>query len=182
MKNTKQMEREVHTILNTIKRQGGLPRGHSGGTCKTNTAMCVEAVITLATENVTKDTILELALDSPVCVMEEIRMLSIRLNDAKWSSPYCRGEGMKRLAIAQLGSKEIDFDKWMKSFKERVKKHNIKFRDEKLDQSYNDFYDIQDFIRDNHSNNTLANIAEDMVQTLIEFDCPGTKFLHLIKE
>jgi hypothetical protein len=63
--------------------------------------MCVEAAISYA-----------LGLkhsDDPGCVMESLRRLKIRLNDSSyWTSNKARAEGLRRLAIAQLGSKGMD--------------------------------------------------------------------------
>ena len=42
--------------------------------------------------------------DEPTCVSPALRALKIKLNDSKWSSPAARAGGMRRLAIAQLGS------------------------------------------------------------------------------
>ena len=59
--------------------------------------MCVEAAVCYA-----------LGLphgDDPGCVSPALRRLKIRLNDAaRWSSPMARAAGLRRLAIAQLGS------------------------------------------------------------------------------
>jgi hypothetical protein len=63
--------------------------------------MCVEAAISYA-----------LGLDhgdDPGCVMESLRRLKVRLNDSgRWTSNKARAEGLRRLAIAQLGSKGMD--------------------------------------------------------------------------
>jgi hypothetical protein len=63
--------------------------------------MCVEAAISYA-----------LGLDhgdDPGCVMQSLRHLKIRLNDSdRWTSNKARAEGLRRLAIAQLGSKGMD--------------------------------------------------------------------------
>jgi hypothetical protein len=60
--------------------------------------MCVEGAISYA-----------LGLphsDDPGCVIEPLRRLKIRLNDSnRWTSNKARAEGLRRLAIAQLGSK-----------------------------------------------------------------------------
>ena len=63
--------------------------------------MCVEAAICYA---------LDLPhSDDPGCVMGGLRRLKILLNDSRWSSNKARAEGLRRLAIAQLGSKgEVD--------------------------------------------------------------------------
>ncbi len=63
-------------------------------------SMCVEAAVCLA-----------LGLphgDDPPCVGYSLRAYKIRLNDSDWSTPAARAKGMRRLAIAQLGSNLID--------------------------------------------------------------------------
>jgi len=42
--------------------------------------------------------------DQPSCVSPALRQLKIRLNDARWSSDVARSRGLRRLALAQLGS------------------------------------------------------------------------------
>lgn len=61
--------------------------------------MCVQAVVCCA-----------LGLphgDDPGCVAEWLRCLMIQLNDAAWSSPHARARGLRRAALAQLGSKGV---------------------------------------------------------------------------
>lgn len=73
--------------------------------------MCVEAVVSVVTQNQ--------LTDMPVCVATSIRDLAIILNDSKWSSNQARAEGLRRFAIAQLGTYEkID----EKEFSRRVAK------------------------------------------------------------
>ncbi|WP_293811300.1 hypothetical protein [uncultured Bosea sp.] len=60
--------------------------------------MCVEAAISYA-----------LGLphsDDPQCVNSAVRSFVIHLNDVAWSSTAARAAGMRRLAIAQLGTRE----------------------------------------------------------------------------
>ena len=62
--------------------------------------MCVEAAVCFA-----------LGLphgDNPPCVGRAVRAYKIRLNDSRWSSDMARAKGMRRVAIAQLGSNQID--------------------------------------------------------------------------
>jgi hypothetical protein len=62
--------------------------------------MCVEAAVCYA-----------LGLphgDLPPCVGDAVRTFKIRLNDARWSSNQARARGMRKLAIAHLGSDTID--------------------------------------------------------------------------
>jgi hypothetical protein len=46
--------------------------------------------------------------DNPTCVGYAVRAFKIRLNDSCWSSDKARTQGMRKLAIAQLGSDTID--------------------------------------------------------------------------
>lgn len=54
--------------------------------------------------------------DKPTCVLADIRNLKIALNDKSWSSNVARARGLRRLAVAQLGSTELD----AKKFRERI--------------------------------------------------------------
>ena len=74
--------------------------------------MCVEAAINYALGSPHGD--------QPKCgakdvVAQTLRRLKIRLNDAKWSSDQARTKGLRRLALAQLGSAgvldEVEFAK-----------------------------------------------------------------------
>jgi len=46
--------------------------------------------------------------DSPPCVSPAVRTFKIALNDSHWSSPMARANGLRRIAVAQLGSNAID--------------------------------------------------------------------------
>jgi hypothetical protein len=46
--------------------------------------------------------------DRPPCVGSEVRVFKICLNDSGWSSDMARSAGMRKLAIAQLGSDNLD--------------------------------------------------------------------------
>lgn len=58
--------------------------------------------------------------DKPTCVGSAVRAFKIRLNDAKWSSVAKRTEGLRKLAIAQLGSEEIDQTKFVRIVAEQT--------------------------------------------------------------
>lgn len=63
--------------------------------------MCVEAAVCYALG--------EPHGDNPSCVGDAVRAYKIRLNDARgWNSNASRAAGMRRIAIAQLGSNKID--------------------------------------------------------------------------
>ena len=61
--------------------------------------MCVEAAISYALG--------EPHSDGPSCVDPVVRNAKIILNDASWSSTQARASGMRRVAIAQLGSRGV---------------------------------------------------------------------------
>ena len=62
--------------------------------------MCIEAAVCFALGQPHGD--------QPVCVGAAVRAYKIRINDAYWSSNEARAKGMRRVAIAQLGSDKID--------------------------------------------------------------------------
>ena len=65
--------------------------------------MCVEAAVCYA---------LDLPHgDDPACVSRALRALKISLNDRAWSSKKARAAGLRRLAVAQLGSRDHLDDK-----------------------------------------------------------------------
>jgi hypothetical protein len=76
--------------------------------------MCVEAAVCYA-----------LGLphgDDPGCVAPSLRALKIRLNDSSWSSKQARAKGLRRLAVAQLGSK---YNLNEKEFRRRLVDHAL---------------------------------------------------------
>jgi hypothetical protein len=77
--------------------------------------MCVEAAVCYA-----------LGLphsDDPQCVSPALRRLKINLNDKDWSSNEARSKGLRRLALAQLGSKDALDEK---EFAKRVAELSIR--------------------------------------------------------
>jgi len=106
MKITKKLVKEIDRLLSF-----GLVRGL--GKPKPG-KMCVEALIckVLGEEH----------SDSPSCVALAVKEFKIILNDACWSSNMARAEGIRDLAIAQLGSINIDTYK----FNNIVAKETIK--------------------------------------------------------
>jgi hypothetical protein len=67
--------------------------------------MCVEAAVCYA--------IGQKHDDDPVCVHDDVRSLKIDMNDSlAWSDDKARARGMRRLAIAQLGTTSMDIDKF----------------------------------------------------------------------
>ena len=60
--------------------------------------------------------------DRPTCVGSAVRVFDIAINDAPWSSNEARAKGMRREAIAKLGSDSID----QAAFVSYVALHTIK--------------------------------------------------------
>lgn len=110
--------------------------------------MCIEAVVNFA-----------LGLphsDNPPCIGEEIRKVKIALNDCDWSSNDARGKGMRKLAVAQLGSNELNQEEFLKLFRLKstqkilpflIQEHynSLKEKDEKLLEYKNKFEQLQQF-------------------------------------
>jgi hypothetical protein len=116
--------------------------------------MCVEAAVCYA-----------LGLphsDAPPCVDAEVRSRKISLNDRPgWRNKKNRAAGMRRLAVAQLGTgNNPHFDS-------------------------NEFCLLATPIAERAYQpgcgrpEVLAEIAEELVQLLIKMEAPGTKFLDL---
>ena len=89
---TKELIDEIHLALDKGLTKGlGVP---------VEGQMCVEALICF-----------KLGLphsDQPSCVHKEVIQAKIALNDCLWSSNKTRAEGMRKLAIAQLGSSHFE--------------------------------------------------------------------------
>lgn len=79
--------------------------------------------------------------DNPPCVGKEVRKAKITLNDCDWSSNQARANGMRKLAIAQLGSNQINQKDFVKTLLLRstqrilpflIQKHYEQCKDKKL--------------------------------------------------
>ncbi len=59
--------------------------------------------------------------DDPECVEPAIRLFKISLNDRGWSSPAARAKGLRRIGIAQLGSRgTVDGNEFVTRLAEKV--------------------------------------------------------------
>jgi hypothetical protein len=84
-----------------------LGRGLCSGVGDRDGQMCIEAAVCA---------VLDLPHgDDPGCVAESVRAFKIKLNDCEWSSPQARADGLRKLGLAQLGSKgvvnDVEFSK-----------------------------------------------------------------------
>ena len=79
--------------------------------------MCVEAAVCCA-----------LGLphsDDPPCVGKSVREFKISLNDSDWSSDMARAKGLRRLAIAQLGSDALNQTEFVTNLQRAVIKYVV---------------------------------------------------------
>jgi hypothetical protein len=103
--------------------------------------------------------------DEPTCVGSAVRSYKIRINDSQWTSDKARADGMRRVAIAQLGSESID----QLVFAKRVAVLNIQkvlakaFRYAEMEveakecEAFNNFYGIKEFAKKIKAKTDIAN-------------------------
>jgi hypothetical protein len=138
--------------------------------------------------------------DDPGCVSAAVRSLKIRLNDSRWSSNKARAEGLRRLAIAQLGSKgaidDNDFAKRvarmtiqtvvpqaLRSAAKRLTGEHptkllalaLKCEEQPTEANAREAKAAADAAADDP---LLATFAENIVQILIEMKAPGCAWLE----
>jgi hypothetical protein len=154
-------------------------------------SMCVEAVVSyLTTGNPNSDT--------PACVDEELRGFKIKLNDATiWMNNKARGRGLRRIAIAQLGTKSKEYDFSSSHFfaqlrdaaARRLAPHikdcdSLAKAEERASHctSVGVLQNVVDFIcgypcSDKRKQKVFMQLIEDCVQILIKMKTPGSKYL-----
>jgi len=103
---TKELVRKINQILDK-----GLVNGLG---VATPGKFCVEAAICYALG--------ERHDDKPSCVNPYIADFKIELNDCQWSSNKARAEGLRKLAIAQLGSKKFSRKEFLEKTEEKCKR------------------------------------------------------------
>lgn len=167
--------------------------------------MCVEAAVSFAMG--------EEFSDGPTCVEEFVRQLKISLNDYRgWKSSASRAAGLRRVAIAQLGSiGVVKYEAFRESLKQELfktlilpvaakpsvpgKVYNLLsdfmqlcLHDE-FSYSFEDCVDeVMDMLIGFYGANqldvegTLCEIAECAVQALKTCKSPGCKYLYLTEK
>lgn len=161
--------------------------------------MCVEAAICYA-----------LGLphgDNPRCVHHAIRSYKIFINDLDWSSEKVRARGMRRAAIAQLGSSDINGKEWKMEVARLLKANrlvsliekHVKQGAEWAEWKFSDSFDKIDTLSDlltaldlfclrNYKkhprmvNHLLRIAAEACVEACINFKTQGSKWLDLTEK
>lgn len=150
--------------------------------------MCVEAAVAYASG--------EPHGDCPSCVHPDLRSIKIEMNDTGgWANDLSRARGMRRLAIAQLGSiGRFKLDRFQKLLPKIVLEYAAKHapRDVfELPAFWSNFEDRTDYCSPYMldgvlveafgwpADRALYEAAELCVQVLIKMRMPGTKFLNL---
>lgn len=163
--------------------------------------MCVEAAVCYAMG--------EDHGDNPLCVHYDVRDFKVHLNDTDgWKSKKSRAAGLRRVAIAQLGTVDhTSGDSFLEEYKSYLdKKYLIPKCHQLVDDGEfdllselasamnNGFGIIEDVIeyvtrcmtlkeicQSNSMEKFLCALAEDAVQVLIKLKSPGSKYLYLTK-
>ena len=135
--------------------------------------------------------------DEPTCVSPALRRLKIRLNDASWSSNAARAKGLRRLALAQLGSADGLDDQ---VFRGRVVEMTIRravpvaLREAaRRNPAHADALEAAavrceregtcasaDYAASAARDRVLADYAEWVVEILIDLKAPGCQWLYLV--
>jgi len=159
--------------------------------------MCVEAAVNYAMGRNHSD--------APPCVGPQPRDAKIELNDKEWSSAKARANGLLAIAVAQLGSNTVSGAKFVKAFKDSLRKKVIdpciKKIKEKDSIEYISLSIAMDRFNREKSGDGLVNRAINVMALLGEVqdaelkliaDCildalkavksPGVKYLGLINE
>lgn len=118
---------------------------------------------------------------SILCISELIRQFGIRLNDQDgWNSDHDRAEGLKRFAIAELGSAKIDsyvfFDELAGKLG-TISARGFSTRDYSIIGEF--MAAGPDSMSKNDKLTTLANAAAEVLK---EMETEGSKFLYLVDE
>lgn len=117
------------------------------------------------------------------CVREDIRTFGIHLNDEKgWRDEKARAEGLKRFAIAELGSSEV----WPSKFYEKLAVRLASMSDRDPEEFSHDAGIINDFVSWSIGgmtrNDKLTRVANAAADVLMELGTEGSQFLYLIDE
>ncbi len=146
--------------------------------------------------------------DRPTCVSPALRALKITLNDAGWSSSEARAKGLRRLAVVQLGSRNVLDDKEFAkrvatlaiktcvprapraaaSWHPQANPHKQKLLDEADKCAREGTQEAAERAAEAaaaaarsaaRADAELALFAEDVVQLLVDMKAPGAKWLAL---
>jgi hypothetical protein len=129
--------------------------------------MCVEAAVCFALD--------EPHGDNPSCVSPVVRALKTRLNDSHWSSDTARAKGMRRVAIAQLGTRNTIDDR---EFAKRIAPSGVEPLTDMVRHAAWKVHTAAG-LQMASADKILSDFAEKIVQILIELKSPGCQWLYL---
>ena len=136
--------------------------------------MCVEAAVNYA-----------MGLphgDNPSCVGSAVRAFKIALNDAPWSSPQARAKGMRKLAIAQLGSGRIDQVDFANRLVQEALRVTVPYAESAAEYAAKCAARCAAKYAAESSDEALVLLAGLALDVLIEMKSPGCQFLFLTDE
>jgi hypothetical protein len=131
---------------------------------------CVQQAVSMAVASI--------KTDSPWCVHQRIRQLGIHLNDTPgWSSEQARSKGLRRFAVAEMGTEE-NFD--IKDFNERLaQKLDVANSEDPSSIFAHWFEHLQNWPTRELAMTHFANICADI---FLEMETPGSEYLHYCDE
>jgi len=148
----------TEAIINKLKEiiDGGLC--HGPGTMLGKGTFCVQQAVTAATK--------EGHDDRPECVNSTVRALGIQMNDKLGHNTLklARSRILRRFAVAELGSDTLNENECQQRVVEKWNKQYPK----------NFIYSWGDI-----TTHKIENVAEVIVQTLIDMKSPGTEYLYM---
>lgn len=120
--------------------------------------------------------------DNPSCVGNAVTSFGIALNDREWYTDKARAKGMRRFAIAELGSNKLN----QREFKSLlVKMWNEKYgwekyENEKVSNDHNVRF-IDEIPNVCNGDDQLTDAAEMATKVLIKMKSPGARYLRFLK-
>lgn len=141
----------IEKVLNIIT--GGLENG-AGNNLNT---FCVQQAVSKACNHIEYN-------DHPIfCVDDQVVSFGIRMNDRGWSSRKARADGMRRFAVAELGSNKVNGNEFMA----------------KVQQRWHAAHPMSRGIEYADGDTQLREACEHAVQVLIEMKTEGSDYLYL---
>jgi hypothetical protein len=118
--------------------------------------------------------------DRPHCVGSVVRNLGITLNDSQgWSSDKARADGLRRFAVAELGSDEIDQVRVQALMRKKFREKHPNYLERGAWDGMISWALCPTSMETKDEETVLKGLAEMAVQVLKELKSPGTRYLYL---
>jgi hypothetical protein len=164
-------ERIVRNLIHLLDQHGLI---HGAG--ETKYQFCIQQAV----NRVIHDDLYGQYSDSPEkdCLDQSIRSFGVRLNDcSKDMSEKERAMALKRYAVAELGSNEIDVHSFFSSMRQRLELREDSNGEDIIDDYFHGPHDP-----DLDPAQRLKKLADTAADVLNELGTQGGKFLYLIDE